>query len=159
MPRSFTEYAVGDSFATETGNVWLILLEVNHTSLGTPHYLVNDTLEIESGGITYTPYPFEIILSDDDGERLPEVSLTIDNVHRDLVEIVRTMLEPPEITVKLVLSSDPDTVELTLSNLVLRNVDWDAYTLKGILYSDDILNQRYPEGTMSLSAGYLGLFV
>ncbi|RLC39123.1 hypothetical protein DRH27_00555 [Candidatus Falkowbacteria bacterium] len=157
MGRSLSPLAVASSQALETDQIFLMLLEIMPET-GDTEYLVNNTQDIVSGGINYTAYPFRLALGNDDGERLPEVSLTLDNVSRLLVEAIRAIAAPPRITVKLVLVSQPDTVELEISGLVLREVAYDAYTMTGKLYADDILNTRYPADTISLAAGYNGLF-
>ena len=158
MPRSLSSTAVSSSLALETGEVWLLLLTIDHADLATPFYLVNNTESITSNLIEYIAYPFQIIMSPDDGEHLPKVQLTIDNVDRALVETIRSITDSPTVNIKLVLASQPDTVELEISDLILREVEYDAFTITGTLYADDILNSRYPEGTISLSSGYLGLF-
>ena len=143
---------------TESESVWLVLLVISHATLPVPYRLVNNTEFIVSGGDVYIAYPFEIILSADDGTKLPEISLTIDNVDRSLVETIRTLAEPPKIAIKVVLASQPDVVEIEINNMVLREVSYDQYKITGILYADDILNARYPEGVISKATGYLGQF-
>lgn len=141
-----------------TSEVWLLLLEIDHDDLATPFYLVNNTESIVHETNTYIAYPFSIVLSTDDGERLPKVQLTIDNVDRTLVNTIRSISDSPTVIVKLVLADTPDYVELEITDLILREVEYDAYTITGTLYADDILNSRHPADTISLSGGYNGLF-
>jgi len=143
---------------TESDAVWLVLLELSHPSLVIPYRLVNNTEKIVSNGEDYIAYPFEIILSADDGTKLPEIQLTIDNVDRSLVETIRTLAEPPKISIKVVLASQPDIVEIEIQHMVLREVTYDQYRITGTLYADDILNARFPEGVISKATGYLGQF-
>ena len=149
--------AISSSLARETGEVFLILLEISHSSLIKPHYLVNNTENIVSGGNTYTAYPFDIQLQDENDESLGTVKLIIDNVDRSLVALIRQMSEPPSFVIKLVLSSQPDIVEITISDLKLRECSYNRYTIEGELYSDDILSTRFPESTIDATQ-YLGLF-
>ena len=109
-------------------------------------------------GNSLIAFPFEIILAADDGSQLPEVQLTIDNIDRTMVAAMRTLSEPPNISVQVVLASQPDIVEIEINNMVLREVTYDAYKISGTLYADDILNSRYPEGVISKATGYLGQF-
>ena len=149
--------AIQSAQALETPNAWLMLMTIV-PAVGDTMYIVNNTEAITSNGQEYIAYPFAPVLSTDDGEKLPEVSIVIDNVHRDLVEAIRTLLDPPTVTIQLVLSEYPDDVEMTISDLVLRNVTYDQFTIQGKLYTDDLLSSRHPEGSQNLSGGYLGLF-
>jgi len=130
--------------AVETDEVFLSLLEFTHTDLATPIYFVNDTVSIVSNGITYEPYPFRIVLPDDVEGKLPEVKLTIDNVDRQLIEAVRGFSNPPEVTLKEVLASAPDTIEMQIDNMKLRNLNYDTFTITGALVIDSPMSRRFP---------------
>ena len=158
MARSLSTIATQSALSIGTGEVWLWLLTIDHTDLAAPFYLVNNTESVTHSTIEYIAYPFQITLAQDDGEHLPKVKLIIDNVDRTLVETIRTINDTPDINLKLVLASQPDTIELEISDLVLREVDYDAYQITGTLYSDDILNSRFPADNITLPAGYNGLF-
>lgn len=155
---SLSSTAMQSAQALETSEVWLLLMEIDHADLATPFYLVNNTEAITHDGQSYTAYPFTVVLSQDDGQHLPKVQLTIDNVDRTLIETVRTISDSPSVNIKLVLASQPDTIEIEISDLILREVEYDAFTISGTLYADDILNSRYPRDKISLAAGYNGLF-
>lgn len=155
---ALSSVAIQSAQALQTGEAWLMLLTIDHTDLTTPFYLVNNTESITSNSVEYIAYPFQIVLSNDDGEHLPKVQLSIDNVDRALVETIRSITDSPDVDIKLVLSSQPDTVELEITDLILREVEYDAFSITGTLYADDILNSRFPADTVSLAGGFLGLF-
>lgn len=144
--------------ARETDEVFLVLIEIMHTDWATPFYMVDNTENITSLGNEHIAWPFELTLGDDDGERLPEVKLVIDNVDRQLVEIIRTTREPPVLKVKLVLASQPDVVEVEISDLTLNNVEYDAFTVTWTLLAESLADTRFPSHNISLASGYLGLF-
>ena len=150
--------AIQSAQALETSEVWLLLLEIDHEDLDEPFYLVNNTESITRNSQEYIAYPFNIVLASDNGETLQKVKLTIDNVDRALVETIRTISDSPTVNIKLVLASQPDIAELEITDLILREVEYDAFTISGTLYADDILNSRYPADNITLSAGYYGLF-
>jgi hypothetical protein len=158
MARVLSTRAIQEAQALESGDVWLILLTLNHAGLTAPVRVVNNNEEIISNGEKYLAYPFDITLATDDGEHLPQIQLTIDNVERTLVESIRSIAEPPEIDLVLVLASSPDNEEIKISGLTLREVSYDAFTISGTLMAEDILNQKYPADVVSLAAGYIGLF-
>lgn len=171
MPRNLSSAAIVSAQSTETDEVWLVLMEIEHADLAEPIYIVNNTVDIPDvvqpapdPPRTYVAYPFNVILGNDDGEKLPTVKLTFDNVPTgtddgtDLVSVIRGISDSPDITIKIVLSSQPDYVEIEISELKLREVTYDMYTISGILYADDILNQKWPKDNITKAAGYLGLF-
>jgi len=155
---SLSSVAIQSAQALETSEVWLLLMEIDHTDLDDPFYLVNNRESVTHDGTEYLAYPFSVVLSQDDGEHLPKVRLTIDNVDRALVETIRSISDSPSVNIKLVLASQPDTIELEIADLILREVEYDAFSITGTLYADDILNSRYPRDKITLAAGYMGLF-
>lgn len=155
---SLDSNAIQSAQSRTTDEAWLLLMEIDHDDLDDPFYLVNNSESITSNFQEYLAYPFQVVLSPDDGESLPKVQLTIDNVDRALIETIRSISDSPTVTIKLILSGYPDDVQMEISDLVLREVEYDAFTITGTLYADDILNSRYPRDTITLAAGYRGLF-
>ena len=117
------------SNAVETGEIFLSLLEFTHTDLPDPIYFVDNTVEVISNGKTYQPYPFRITLPEDKVGVLPSVDLTIDNVDQTLIEAIRGFSNPPIVTLKIILASNPDNIEIQLDNLKLRNVKFEMLTI------------------------------
>ena len=157
MARPLSSIALQSAQALTTSEVWLLLLKLDHADLATPFYLVNNTESVIHETIEYIAYPFSVVLAEDDGEKLPKVRLTIDNVDRALVETIRSISDSPSINIKLVLASQPNTVELEIDGLILREVEYDAFTITGTLYADDLLSSRFPRDTISKAGGYEGL--
>jgi len=144
--------------APESGDPFLYMLEISHPTWSTPFYMVDNTVDVVSNGKTYIAWPFDFINGDDDGERLPEVSITIDNVDRRLIEIIRATIDPPSMAIKMVLASDPDQVEFYMQGLTLRDVEYDAFKITWKLFAESLADQRFPADTITMSTGYLGLF-
>jgi len=155
---SLSPLAVNAAQAPESGEVFLVMLEISHPTWVTPFYMVDNTVNVTSEGHEYIAWPFDLILGADDGERLPEVKLIIDNVDRKLVEIIRTTVDAPQMAIKLVLASQPDIVEVYISGLTLRDVEFDAFKITWTLYSESLSDQRFPADNITLASGYLGLF-
>ena len=150
--------AIRSAQALETDEAWLILLEIDHATLAQPIRVVNNNEDIISNGQTFLAYPFEIVLANDDGEKLPQVSLSIDNVDQTIIRAIRGMGTPPTVDIMLILSDFPDSVEIQISDMTLRGVSWTAQSVTGILYIEDILNKRFPDESINLASGYHGLF-
>jgi len=106
--------------------------------------LVNNYEDVVSRGETYMAYPFSLALPADTGEALPELTLTIDNVDQRLVKAIRELLEPPEITFEMVLSSAPDVVERTIDFLRADFVSYDAMGIQMRLRPTSIMARAFP---------------
>jgi len=106
--------------------------------------LVNNTVDIVSRGQTYTAYPFRISLPNDDSERLPTVTLQIDNVSGEIMEYIRSLPQAPTMLLEVVSTLDLDTVEKAVGFLKLQQVSYDALTVSGSLTLDNYLTRRFP---------------
>jgi hypothetical protein len=142
--------------ATSTDVVFHYLLTIR-TANNPPLYLVNNSEPVVSRGITYLPYPFALILPQDDAETLPVVSLEIANIAAEIVEAIRGQGTPPELKVEMVSSAFPDTVEVMLDYLRLRVANYDAVAVTGQLESINVLNVRFPKGAYT-PVEFPGLF-
>ena len=142
--------------ASATDEAFLFLLTITDSS-GDVLRVVNNNEEVISRGNTFIAYPFSIILANDDGNTLPVLQLTIDNVDQMIVEGIRESLQPPMFLLELVLSSDPDTVEKSISQLRLGNIKYDALSVTGILTPMNTLTRRFPAESYT-PVNYPGLF-
>jgi len=144
MSRSVSSTLKQAIFAQETDQTFLILLEIDHDDLGSPIRVVNNYSNVTSNGDTYTGYPFEIALLEDTGENIPEISLVIDNVDRQIVDAIRTCTGPPTIALSVILADSPNTVEYGPVDLTVRSAQYDAMTVTATISPDNILNEPYP---------------
>jgi hypothetical protein len=128
---------------TSTDVVWMYLLTItanNRPAL----YLVNNNEPITSRGIEYLPYPFSLVLPEDFGDKLPQVRISIDNISLEIVDFIRSEINPPKIKVELITSAYPDIVEKSLDFLQLRDVTYDAMAITGTLEVINVLSARFP---------------
>jgi hypothetical protein len=144
-----SQAAIQAANASQTEIAFLYLLTISEADGSNPLYLVNNTENVYSNGKTFVPYPFNLVLGADDGERLPTVTITIDNVSGELTEYIRGMAEPPQIMVELVTTADPNIIEKRLDFLRLRTVTYDALTVSGQLENVNVLTGRFPESSYS----------
>lgn len=129
-------------YQTSTNEAFLWLLTI--TSANETLRVVNNMEDVVSRGNTFTAYPFNISLPVEDGAKELALTLTIDNVDQMLVEAIRGFLEPPMMTLELVLSSDFDTVEKKIDFLRLANVEYDALQIRGSLKPINVLGNSFP---------------
>ena len=149
MPRQLSSAALRAQHAEETGEVWVLLLEIAHPGLAEPIRVCNDAVDLVSDGHTYVAWPFEIALPEDTDERVPQVQLTIDNISREIVEAVRSLSSPPVVSLSVVLASSPDHLEYGPMRLEFMSVEYDALTVTATLGLEPVLSEPIPGDTMT----------
>lgn len=159
MPRPLSTVAKAAIFAQQTGEVFLVLLDLEHPNFSSTIRVCNNDLAIVSRGYTYVPFPFEISLPDETEDSPPRVSLKIDNVDRRVVTEIRSVVSGSPVTVRLfvVVASSPDTVEAGPFEFSLRDVQYDATKVEGTLLFEDVLNESFPSESFT-PARFPGLF-
>lgn len=144
MPRALSSYARQQAYALTSGDAWLVLCTISHPPTSTTYRVVNNTVDIVSRGQTFTAYPFKITLPQETGEGVGSATLQIDNVGLELIDMLRSAVVAPTVTIEVVLSSNMDQVEISIPSLALRQVTWDANTIRGTLLSEDLLSSAWP---------------
>lgn len=144
MARSLSLTARRAIYDQDTAEVFLILLTLSHPNWVAPVRVVHNTQNITSRGNEYLAFPFLINLPDDTAESVPEVTLTIDNVSREIVAQVRSISTSPDVTLEIVLASSPNTLEAGPFAFKLTRVTYNALTVEGVLSHEDILNEPFP---------------
>lgn len=146
MSRSLSTTFKQAIFAQETSEVFLVLLTLSHNDFAATIRVVNNYANITSNGNTFTAYPFEIDLPGEDDEALSKVELMITNVDKLLVDEIRAISTPVDLTMEIALASSPDTIEATFA-MKVRSVEYDANLLVATCNFEDILNEGYPAET------------
>lgn len=133
--------------APETDEVFLVLLTIEEDSLPEPIRVVHNHEDIVSNGETYLAFFFGLELPEERGETMSGSRIVIDNVDRQIVDAVRRAVGRPQLTLEVVLASDPHTVEAGPFVFVLDNVEYDATTVTGEAVFEEIINRRCPAHT------------
>lgn len=149
MSRTLSDAARIAANAQETEQVFLILLTISHDDLAEPIRVVANNQNVVSNGHTFAAYPFEITPPGDDLDGVPTAKLKIDNVDRQIVDTVRGISSPARVSMQVVLASSPDTVELEFSNMVLRQVEYDALVVEGTMEYEDVFHGVFPQHTFT----------
>lgn len=144
-------------YARETGQVFLLLLVIDHSSLANPIRVVNNYSSLSSGGYVYTAFPFRVDLPQDSPDELPSVTLQIDNVSRDIAAAIRTITGKPSATLSVVLASSPDTIEVGPLPCSITNIDVTGTLITAHMGGEDMLNTRYPKDSITPQT-FPGLF-
>lgn len=134
--------------ASSTDVAFFFLLTITGAPGLAPIRVVNNDENLLSRGELYQAYPFQLKLPDSvEDNRVPTLSLTIDNVDRLIMDSVRAQTTPPKVTVEVVTSTNLDFVERAFTGMELRNVSYNALTVTGTLVMADILSVGFPGET------------
>lgn len=146
MSRSLTSTFMAALMAGRTSEIFHTLIVLSGGGISTKRY-VNNYENVTSGGNVYTAAAFDARLPNDVEDQIPDVNIVVDNVDRILISDIRTATGPIDVSISIVLQSDPNTVEVGPFSFKVRAVDYDKLTVSGTLKYEDILNETFPRKT------------
>ena len=153
---SMSYNAIKALLVQDTDEVFLALAEITHESLQEPLRFVANTQNITHNGATYQAVAFSFTPPTCTGESSTPAKLTIDNIDREIMQLITPIRTPVKINFKKVLASSPDTVEWESGNLYLRDVTPNVQTITGSLY-DVYLEDRSVPGLFFTPYDFPGL--
>lgn len=156
MSNQLSQELLAQLYAQESDDPFLMLVTLSHGSFSTIR-LVNNTQDIVSNGNTFTAFPMLITLPKDDGETVRDVQIDFDNVSLELIDELRSITTAVDVNIDLVLASNPDTVQMTISDLKLRSISYDKQRVRARLMMDNFLAQEMDAETYG-PTNYPGLF-
>lgn len=143
MSRTFTQPARHSLLARLTDEIWLMFATLDID--GTVYNVVANSKDpVTSTGIVYTPFPFDLVLPSDSLESIETLQITIDNIDLSLITALRNAEQPLKFNIKFALKSQPDVIELELTDLESEGVDFDAQTITATLTVVDTWNAKFP---------------
>jgi hypothetical protein len=161
------------AYAPETGRVIIALITIDHPELATPIRISTDpTARLTGEGYTddtdvvygtvsrsntFVFLPVKIGLPNDTDEGPGEMTLEIDNIHRQYTATIRTITTPPTVQVELVLDNALDTVEAQWPEFLLTDIKYNATVITGTLKLETLEREPFPAGSFS-PAYFGGLF-
>ena len=152
MSRSQSSTAIRAMFEQQTSEAFLVKLKIDHTSLGTPLYFINDMVSHTDGATQeWTGYPFVINLPDDTSDEISFATLSIDNVDQQIVQTMRTLVGPPTVDLWVCLGSDIDDIVAGPFSFSLTNCNWNVLSVSGNLEYEPILNLAWPQHSFTPS--------
>lgn len=149
MSRSTSATLRRAVYAPETDEVFLLLLTIDEASLPDPIRAVHNHENVTSRGDVFAAAYFEAELPAQRAEHVETVRITVGNVERTMIEAIRSAVGRPEVTLEVILASDPDTVEAGPFQFSLERAEYDALTISGEMAFDDVSRQRYPAHTVT----------
>ncbi len=163
---SMTPTSVAAILSQQTDEVFVALLTISDPSLSDDVRVSSDNHDMlpvaqvrgtVSRSKEYIFYPFDINLPVDSDDIAPSMTLSIDNVHRDIVKTLRAISTAPSVKLEVVRAEAPDTVEKTLDGFDLSVADYDELIVKGELTMESLLTEPYP-ADLFVPSSYPGLF-
>jgi hypothetical protein len=142
---------------THTDVAFLFLMTITEPSSGTVFRVVNNLEDVASNGETFSAFPFDITLPPDDGGTPQSMKVTTFNASRDLIEILRGTLEPPEVKVELITSNNPDDIHKRIDFLRVAGVEYDALNVSFNLVATSAFARQTQRHTYN-QAEFPGLF-
>lgn len=156
MPRQLTPTQARAILAQETAEVFLPCLKIE---AGETFRIVNNTEAILRADGEYQPYPFNPQFPDDDDEQGSGVTITVDNIERDVSRMLRDYQGVPKATLELITADEPDSPVLGPCEFSILAADVDVMQVSLTLgHEEDFLNQRVPAQTYNPSNSQ-GLFL
>ena len=157
MSRTLSSNMLTAIFKQETSECLLFLVEIDHASWANPVRIVNNNVDVVSGGNTYTAYPFEITLPADDPDiPQPQTKIKVDNVDRQITALFNALSTKPTVTISLVLGSSPSTIEFGPAAFIVTDYGYDIQSVEVTLSYENVLNELVPSGTFN-PANFSGL--
>lgn len=154
--RNLSNDLLAQLFFQESNDPFLMLVTLTHSSFGTLRF-VNNVEAITSRGDVYSAFPMKVTLPTDDGESLREVMMEFDNVSLELIEEIRTVTDYIDVVIEMVLASAPDSVEIELGELKIKEVSYNQSSIRARLFMDDFLNTEMT-GEKYTPSNFPGLF-
>lgn len=155
--RTLSSTFLSAVMANNTDEAFLLLITISHESLDDPIRVAANGENIVSRGWTYVGLPVEAELPGDEDDTPPVAVIKIDNINQDIVKKARSIRTKAEVSLEVVLASDPDVVEVELPTFNLVKVDYDSFWVSGQLQVDDLASEPYPYATFS-PANFRGIF-
>lgn len=156
MPRALSKRKLRSLYARETGEVHLLILEINHPTFAEPLRFVQNKEAVVHEGVTYNPASFDVPGASERPGELPEVSLVASAVDRLVLDQALTLTTPATVIYGTILLGE-DGMTSGPYRFTWRETRYDASTLQAVLGTSDLLNS--PDAEHEFTPGpYPGLY-
>lgn len=127
-------------YGSQTKQAFIVLLTISHPNWTDDVRISSDPTQLLpvasvrgtlSNGDEYLFGNFNITLPSQDGTQVTRATISVDNVSREIVRQLRQADSKVNVSLQVVLSSNPDLVEVTVSDFKLERVNYDAFVVSG----------------------------
>lgn len=134
-------------FSQNTGSVAINLLDIefkdNQGVVSTLRFC-DQYQNVTSNGVVYEAAAFAVTLGRDIDENLPKVNLTFHSGDRQVINWLRDNNEPPKITINVVFSGNPSSVEVGPLEFSVERFDITSSLITMSLTLEPLLNEPFP---------------
>jgi hypothetical protein len=148
-------------FSEHTGEFPIWLVTITHDDLPDPIRLSSDPTErlstdpliygTTSRSEVYYFVGMGILIPDEREDLAPRGRLTIENIDRSLIPLLRSTATPAQVLIEIVIASAPDDVEIAYPLLDLKNAEYDANSITIDVILDALVTEPYPAGSFDAS--------
>jgi len=110
-----------------------------------------------SRGNNFIYLPFQITMPDEQVASAPRCQITMFDVTRYLVPVLRTITNPPNVLLELVMRGTPDTVEISFSGFQMGGISYNKDQITAELVVQSLAAEPFPAHTFTPSF-FPGLF-
>lgn len=158
---SLSPAALQAMFGQSSGESLIVLLTITGAGIVTPIRLADSYLTrlsetadevlygVVSRGAQFIFLPFNLSLPTEEQQAAPRCSLTMYDVTRKLIPLIRQLTSAPTVLIELVLTSSPDTVEASFPRFLLGGISYDANTISGELTVESLDTEPFPQHTFT----------
>ncbi len=112
---------------------------------------------VVSRGNDYVFLPMEITLPSEEEAQAPKCSITLHDVTRYIMPLIRTLTGPPTVKLELILSKTPDIVEASFSEFYMTGITYNAQSVSAELVMIDYEREPFPKDSFT-PALFPGMF-
>lgn len=166
---SLSPAALKAMFSTDGNDTMAVLLTITGAGITTPIRLCDNYTQristtadevvygIPSRGNNYIFLPFQITLPTEETEAAPRCQIILNDVTRYLIPTIRQATTALTVVIELVMTSTPDTVEISFSNFLMSGITYNADTITADLNVESLAVEPFPAHTFTPSY-FPGLF-
>lgn len=154
---SMSPAAIRAMFSPDSSETLIMLVTIYDEDGTTPvirvadNYLqrLSETAEhvvygVKSRGNDFIFLPVQITLPTEEHGSAPRCSLTINDVTRELTPFIRELTHPPRVSLEMVLTSTPNTVEVSFHDFYISNITYNAESVNCTLEMINYQTEPFP---------------
>jgi len=152
MPRTLSNAGTLDANAPNREEIWMFLVVIDHPTLNAPIRFINNDETIVVGTAPneriYLPVGLKINIPDEDPDQLPQVTLSIADIDRSILTILRGIpiqnSPRPTAEMSLVLASSVEVVEAGPFKMEILMHTRQGSLLTMTLGTDNLVRRPFP---------------
>ena len=166
---SLSPAAIAAMLSPDAGEDLIALLTITGAGIVTPIRIANagpvrlsDTADevfygVVSRSNNFAFVPFRISLPDEQVASAPRATIAIDDVTQTLMPTIRSITTAPSVLIELVLSSTPNTLEVSFPGFLMGSISYSATQVTAELTVKSLASEPFPAHNFTPSY-FPGLF-